>query len=384
MIKGNKGEWSELYVFAKLLADGKLFQSDISLNKNKTVYYEIVKAYREEANATLEYERKDEVNIYRIQKEKRELVGKLGADYLQQQSQTIYKGIIKGKGKSFRIAELNDFIDKAHIKKLTALVTGKSDIKLRIYNHKLSVEADLGFSIKSLIGADSTLFNTGPGNNFIYEVENNFKMTPSEFNELTYSPPGNISKITYRLQKIIQEFSSKIIFQGIQSEQLNTNLKMIDGDLPKLIGAALLQRWLSRDSSMVGVTKALEERDPMNYYNGKKSIQPLYEYKLKRFLAECAMGMTSETPWQGVYDATGGIIIAKKDGDVLCFHIYDFNIFREYLLNNTVFEQPSTGEDSEKPGTPRTTKGTKKYYYGWLYEEDGKLLFKINLQIRFL
>ena len=33
MIKGNKGEWSELYVFAKLLADGKLFQSDINLEK---------------------------------------------------------------------------------------------------------------------------------------------------------------------------------------------------------------------------------------------------------------------------------------------------------------------------------------------------------------
>ncbi|MFM9838828.1 MAG: HpaII family restriction endonuclease [Cyclobacteriaceae bacterium] len=80
----------------------------------------------------------------------------------------------------------------------------------------------------------------------------------------------------------------------------------------------------------------MEEIDPMNCYNDKKSIQPLYEYKLKRFLAESAMGMTSETPWQGVYDATSGIIIAKRDGDILCFHIYDFNFFRDYLINNTV------------------------------------------------
>jgi hypothetical protein len=95
------------------------------------------------------------------------------------------------------------------------------------------------------------------------------------------------------------------------------------------------------------------------------------------------MGMTSEKPWQGIYDATGGVIICKQDGDIVCFHIYDFNLFREYLLNNTKFEQPSTGEDEDNPGTPRTTKGTKKYYYGWLFEENDELLFKINLQVRF-
>lgn len=48
-----------------------------------------------------------------------------------------------------------------------------------------------------------------------------------------------------------------------------------------------------------------------------------------------------------------------------------------------MFEQPSTGEDGDNSGNPRRTKGAKKYYYGWLYEEDGELLFKINLQVRF-
>ncbi|MBK6354907.1 MAG: HpaII family restriction endonuclease [Saprospiraceae bacterium] len=47
------------------------------------------------------------------------------------------------------------------------------DIKLRIYDHRLAKEADLGFSIKSLLGEDSTLFNTGHGNNFIYRIKPN-------------------------------------------------------------------------------------------------------------------------------------------------------------------------------------------------------------------
>lgn len=229
---------------------------------------------------------------------------------------------------------------------------------------------------------DSILFNSGPEYNFIFEIENDLKISIDEFNSETYKPLGRISKITARLKKIV-DLGLKIKFQGIQSKQLWRNLKMIDGDLPEVLAYALFYRWINRDSSLLKIAEILEKNDPMDFYNGKKSNQKLYEYKLKRFLAECAMGMTSETPWHGIYDATGGVIIPKRDGNIVCFHIYDFNLFREYLINNTIFEQPSTGEDEENPGHIRTRKGTKKYYYGWLYEEDNKLYFKINLQVRF-
>ena len=383
MIKGNKGEWSELYVFTKLLAEGKLYQSDINLNRDEENYYEITKAYREESNSTLEFERNSEVSIYRIDNTKRVLLGELSIDYFSGKAADILNGIINGKGKSFEIESVNDFIDETKIQKLTALVTSKSDIKLRIYDHRLSKETDLGFSIKSLLGQDSTLFNTGPGNNFIFEIENNLKTSVDEFNRETYKPSGGMSKITARLKKIDSELGLKIKFKEVQSKQLWRNLKMIDGDLPEVLAYSLLYRWLYRDASLLKVSEILEEKDPLNFYSGDKSDQKLYEYKLKRFLAECAMGMTSETPWHGIYDATGGVIIAKKDGDIVCFHIYDFNLFREYLINNTMFEQPSTGEDEDNPGYIRIKKGTKKYYYGWLYEENDKLYFKINLQIRF-
>jgi hypothetical protein len=388
MLRGNKGDWSELYVFAKLLAEGKLFQSDINLNRVETNYYEIIKVYREETNSSLEFARDKDVKIYKVSGDTKKEIGTLSLNYLKEKAKEIYNGILSGKGLVFEIESANDFIERTNIQKLTALATSKSDIKLRIYDHRLAKESDLGFSIKSLLGSDSTLFNTGPGNNFIYEVENNLKTSLSEFNKSTYKPVGNISKITFRLQRIVEELDLDFEFKSIQSGQLWRNLKMIDGDLPELLSFALLYRWIHRNPSMIEVVKLLEEKDPMNFYNGGKSDQKLYEYKIKRFLAECAMGMTSEKPWHGIYDATGGVIICKKDGDVVCFHIYDFNLFREYLLNNTMFEQPSTGEDKDKPGYPRFAKDgdkskPKNYYYGWPYEDGGKLFFKINLQIRF-
>ncbi len=383
MLKGNKGDWSELYVFAKLLSEGKLFQSDLNLNRNDNNYYEVVKAYREEENSLLEFERNEIINLYSIENGNKILVSEFSLDNFKDLSEKIYTGIINGSGKSFEIPSISVFIDNLRIQKLTAKVTSKSDIKLRIYDHRLAKEADLGFSIKSLLGEDSTLFNTGVGNNFIYQIKSNKKISIPEFNESTYKPIGKISKLTYRLNQLISEYSASIEFKEIQSSQLWRNLKMVDGDLPEIIAFCLLYRWIYRTAELSDLANLLEDKDPLNFYNGEKSEQKLYAYKLKKFLAECAMGMTSETPWHGVYDATGGVIICKQDGDIVCFHIYDFNLFREYLLNNTKFEQPSTGEDENNPGSPRVTKGTKKYYYGWLYEEAEELLFKINLQVRF-
>jgi len=384
MLKGNKGDWSELYVFAKLLSEGKLFQSDINLNRDENNYYEVVKAYREEGKSSLEFERNENILLYSISDGTRNLIGDFSIAYLKEISEKIYSGIINGSGKSFEIPTIEDFIANSKIQKLTAKVTSKSDIKLRIYDHRLAKEADLGFSIKSLLGEDSTLFNTGIGNNFIYGIKTNKTISIPEFNESTYKPEGKISKLTFRLQKLINDYSAEIKFKGIQSSQLWRNLKMVDGDLPAIIAFCLLYRWIDRTTVLSELVTLLENRDPLNFYNGEQSEQKLYDYKVKKFLAECAMGMTSEKPWQGIYDATGGVIICKQDGNIVCFHIYDFNLFREYLLNNTKLEQPSTGEDENNPGTPRTTKGTKKYYYGWLFEENEELLFKINLQVRFI
>lgn len=379
-LTGNKGEWSELYVLVTLLAEGKLYQSDYKLNKDLENVYEVVKAYKSESDYDLEFDREQNIILYKVEDGTSERIGLFSPEDLQRVSKLLYNGIKEGKGKSFAIVETDDFLRSASIHKLKADSKVKADIKLKIYDHRLAKETELGFSIKSLLGGNSTLFNTGLGNNFIYGVDNNISESVLEFNKRTYKPIGGLSKLTYRLQEL-KRLGANIHFKTVQSNQLWKNLKMIDGDLPDILAWALYYRWIDRESSLKGISILLEKKDPLNFYNKQPSEQKLYEYKLKRFLTEAAMGMTSETPWMGEYDSFGGVIIAKNDGDVVCFHIYDFNLFRNYLLDNTKFEQPSTGEDSLNPGNSRTT--GKRYYYGWLYEEDDSLKYKINLQIRF-
>ena len=55
MLTGNKGEWSEIYVFLKLLADGRLNAADANLNAIPNVYYPIIKILRQEATAKREF-----------------------------------------------------------------------------------------------------------------------------------------------------------------------------------------------------------------------------------------------------------------------------------------------------------------------------------------
>lgn len=380
MLKGNKGEWSELYVLVSLLAEGKLFQSDIHLKKDVSNVYDIVKAYKNESDYKLEFQRGENIILSKIEKGKSVQINTFSIDEINKIAQTLYCGIKEGKGHSFAIIDLDNFLQTSNIQKLKADSSVKADIQLKIYDYRLAKETDLGFSIKSLLGGDSTLFNTGGGNNFIYSVENKLNETISDFNERTYKPTDGMSKLTYRLREL-DKYEASVSFNAIQSLQLWKNLKMVDGDLPDILGWALYYRWFYRESSFSKVSKMLEERDPLNFYKNQPSVQKLYEYKLKRFLTEAAMGMTSETPWLGEYDSFGGVIIAKNDGDIVCFHIYDFNLFRNYLIENTKFEQAATGEDKANPGYPG--KKGKNYHYGWLYESNDQLFFKINLQVRF-
>tara|TARA_R110000868_G_C10909038_1_gene764824 strand:+ start:626 stop:865 length:240 start_codon:yes stop_codon:yes gene_type:complete len=72
--------------------------------------------------------------------------------------------------------------------------------------------------------------------------------------------------------------------------------------------------------------------------------------------------------WTGQYDSTGRYLIVKENGDVLCYHIYNKNEFEDYLFNNTKLD----------------TASSSRHDFGMIYKENGKLYFKLNLQIRFI
>ena len=59
-LTGNKGEWSEIYVFLYLLGKGKLDVADENLNAVPGEFYKILEIIRKEAQSTNNYIREDE------------------------------------------------------------------------------------------------------------------------------------------------------------------------------------------------------------------------------------------------------------------------------------------------------------------------------------
>ena len=61
-------------------------------------------------------------------------------------------------------------------------------------------------------------------------------------------------------------------------------------------------------------------------------------YKFKKMLMAAELGMTAVKEWAGYDATTGGYIIIKKDGDILCYHLCNRDYFEEYLIRNTQFD----------------------------------------------
>lgn len=354
---GNKGEWSEIYVFLKLLADGRLDAADANLNVIPNIYYPIIKILRQENNKELEYCIKDEIRVF--DENKNELIHIPVIEFINN-SKLLFSYLRSSQGRSFAFEDIEDFLNSIKIFTLSATSTDKSDINLVVHDLKTGLEPKLGFSIKSMIGKDATLFNAGSTTNFIYEIIGNDQIVIDEINAIQTKP-----KIANRIQKI-RENGCSICFRNIQSDTLQLNLQLIDSDLPKILAELIILKYTSpSDSSIALLVNQLTINNPLNF--NLSQGHPFYEYKIKNFLTDSALGMTPAAKWNGNYDATGGLIIVKENGDLVCYHIYNHNEFQDYLFNNTRLEQASTS----------------RYGFGDLYQENGKLFIKLNLQVRF-
>lgn len=223
------------------------------------------------------------------------------------------------------------------------------------------------------------------GTNFIFDVQG-VSFNAGElyaFNRETYALDNRIGS---RISKLESE-GAAFNFHSAQSEVLDLNLRLIDGDLPEIVGYMLKVTYQKRLSRLADILEELERESPLNYNQAHK--HPFYRYKLVKFLYDAALGMTPETVWNGEIQSNGGIIIVKSDGEVLAYHTYHKAKFEEYLINNTMIEQPTTSEDPNLPGTAKIKenypgKSIKPFKYGWLYSEHGSLKFKLNLQVRFI
>lgn len=357
MITGNKGEWSEVYTLFKVISDKELFAGDSNLNKIETLIFPIIKVLRDETNGTFEFSYENDLVI--IKNGKEEI--RVSILEFQNQAHFLLTKLKEKTNSSFSIPEIENFIKSFNCQTLKAKSSVKSDIRIVIHDQRTGTNPELGFSIKSQLGGASTLLNAGKTTNFIFKI-NNLVLTQNQIKEI--NKIDTRSKIKDRIEKITNKGG---IFQFLKTESsvFGNNLILIDSALPQIIAEGLLLFFTTHNTNLVEITKQVTLNNPLKF--NLESNHPFYYYKIKRFLTDIALGMMPSKVWTGELDATGGYLVVKENGEILCYHIYNRNEFEDYLFTNTKLE----------------TASSNRHEFGKLYEENGDLYFKLNLQIRF-
>ena len=359
-LSGNKGEWSEIYAFLRLLEIKKLYAADADLNKKDDMFYNIINIIRTEPIGKLEFRINrtiDTVTVVNTDDDSELLT--LPCCEFKQAADRLYHEIVSATASSFELPDTADFLNSLSVRTLKAKSSDKADIRIKIHDINTGYEPVQGFSIKSRLGSPSTLVNAGKTTNFIFEVTGNINDdVMNEFNTCS-------KKFKDRFE-VLNSHNCDIKYDSMENDMFESNLLLIDGDLPKICAYMLKEYYSSGVNTVRNSLDSLNEHNPL-YYDLSKG-HPFYEYKFKKLLAECALGMLPSKVWDGTADATGGYIVVREDGEVLCYHLFNRNEFEIYLINNTKFE----------------TASTSRHGFGCIYKEDEKYYLKLNLQVRFI
>lgn len=362
-LSGNKGEWSEIYVFLRLLEIGKLYAADADLNKMDDVFYNIINIIRKEEIGKLEFRvNRNAGTITVVNISNHTELGTMSVAEFKAAADRLYTDITelqRNTRGAFSLESTEEFLDRLGVSTLKAPSEDKADIRIRIHDINTGIESVQGFSIKSRLGGPSTLINAGRTTNFIYEITGPIDdAVMDEFN-------AGSKKFKDKFN-VLYHYGCDIEYVGMENSVFEGNLMLIDGDLPEICGYMLKSYYGSGLNKVTDSLSNITENNPMNYnlLNG----HPFYSYKFKRLLSECALGMLPAKVWDGIADATGGYIIVREDGEVLCYHLFNHNEFENYLLQNTKFE----------------TASTSRHQFGSIYKENGNYYIKLNLQIRFI
>ena len=342
----NKGEWSELYVMLRLLADGAIF-SEVG-GKNRRL--PVVKVFREEKDGSASefHRQKNSVTTYR----NGDRIKNFPADDFASMAEKILSGIRCGKGLSFEIDGAKKIMDALKLKSLKSPSSKKADITLTIRDSATNSAKPVGYSIKSYLGSKPTLFNPSAATNFRFQVFGADDALAERINAVNTG-----KKIIKRVSMI-----ERLEFDSVCNEIFRANLSLLDSDMDKILGEMLKLRYVERINDCAELATELEERNPLP---GK--AKNFYRINIKKFLRAVALGLRPAAEWDGRNEASGGCIVVKPNAELVLYPLENHDDFETYLLNNTYLDTPSS----------------ERHDFGRVYRGGGKYFIDLNLQIRF-
>lgn len=136
----------------------------------------------------------------------------------------------------------------------------------------------------------------------------------------------------------VQSGIEDIKFCVIEPAIFKHNLVLIDSGLPTIIDNLLFAMHQTGIKECRKLIWLLQESNPLMYEDNC-----MYEYKLKKFLCLCVLGVDPTKKWARIDEAAGGHILVALENEILEFNISNRFSFEQNLLDITTFERDNSG-----------------------------------------
>ena len=383
---GNAGDWAEIYVFYRIMEQGKVKTAKDNNGEMSVIYdafLPVLKIMREEAGLPLEYYTSNEMNGSKALKIyyaglNEPLVNCTLSELKDKANQLLRKIKTANKTASLSFPDQAEYLNSIFIRKIKApsqqiseSFGGKSDITMEIIQQD-NLHVPAGFSIKSSVRRQSSLINASKANDAIFEVEG---CTDALMDEVNNIESG--SWIIDRTKRLRNDDSVLLKFDRYGSKTFYDNLRLIADSEPEVVAYALLYSNgdpITDGGSNRAIEKVIASLVAKNPMNVGAEIAPLYYQKrMKDLLFEFACGMQSDTPWNADTKIQGGYIFVTKEGDVMAYYASNQDSYKNWLVTGTKFDMPSTKRHQVVNGP----------CCGYIHKENGKYYYTLSLQVKF-
>jgi hypothetical protein len=356
-MKGNRGEWSEVFALANLAITGTAPGGDAYLQKKDGSKHRIL-------SLRLPSKFKDEGDLYRLTDDSIEIYSfdTLIASLPKSKLRTFADGLFADLSAQ---RETATFASEAGTNILNLLrrfsikapsTSTLSDIELTFESPSTGFPTpEVGFNIKSQLGAPSTLFNASRLTNFVYQLEFPRRISSPEVGRLISKTNGMGLKdrVPYLLANDVE-----IRFLKVSGLELSKNLKMVDSNMAHYLGQILVRSFADGNLALKALIDAtfddLDEREHA-------------AFKIRQFLGSVAMGLRPGKPWDGDVTKFKGYLVVTNTAEVLVYYLSNLQDFQELLFSQSKLERPSTS----------------RHDYGTVYSDGERYLLNLNLQLRF-
>ncbi len=354
--EATKKEWSEIYVFFRLLSDGKVSMGTTKGKRNESNSRPIAMIQREEHDGT---------RRYYIDPEEIRLESETISKRLPREDFGIVADLILQAIKSSPTGEVaspdgvEEFLDEVSIFDLEARTDDRTDFSIAFWHEDAPLS---GINIRSRIGTMNPLLDGGRTANLKLE-QSGVKFASPTVNKIN-ALPGSPTEVAERIM-MIERLGGVLKYSDVADRVFRCNLLMIDLHFPRLLAEMVRTMHLDGITRISELTELMKNVNPLKIKEELINKHGYYEFKMKQFLMALALGMRPAKIYRGTDSAVEGMLFVDGNGEVMCYHKSEREVFEDFLFQNSRFEKGPLEKDK----------------YGFLERENNVYYFKLNAKI---